>query len=255
MKKIRYIIVDDIGKSRQLLNTLIELQFPELEMVGEAATVKEALKLISDQNPDLVFLDVELKDETSFDLLQALPQIDFDIIFTTAHDKYAIQAIRFSAMDYLMKPIMVSELREAVKKVFEKKDKLDKGRQIDALVYNINYGNADKKLALPTINGLEFISISEVVRCEASGNYTNFILSDGQRLLISKTLLDFEKMLTPYYFFRVHQSHLVNLRMIRKLNKGESGMLLMNDGSEIEVARRKKSELLEVLKEFALMNV
>lgn len=253
MKKLRSIIVDDIPKSRQLLRTIIENHFPELEVIGEAGSVNEATACILESKPDLVFLDVELKDETSFDLLQALPYIDFDIIFTTAHDKYAIQAIRFSAMDYLMKPIMVGELREAVKRVFEKKDKTQKGRQIDALVYNINYSNADKKLALPTINGMEFISISEVVRCESSGNYTFFVLNNGGKLLISKTLLEFEKMLTPYYFFRVHQSHLVNLRMIKKLNKGETGTLLMQDGSEIEIARRKKADLVEVLKEFALM--
>lgn len=253
MKKLRSVIVDDIPKSRQLLRTIIENHLPDLEIIGEAGSVSEALKQIVEIKPELVFLDVELKDETSFELLQALPHVDFDIIFTTAHDKYAIQAIRFSAMDYLMKPIMLGELREAVKRIFEKKEKTEKGRQIDALVYNINYSNADKKLALPTLNGMEFLSISEVIRCESSGNYTNFILSSGEKLLISKTLLEFEKMLTPYYFFRVHQSHLVNLRMIKKLNKGETGTLLMQDGSEIEIARRKKAELLDVLKEFALM--
>ena len=254
MRKIRTLIVDDIPKCRQLLCLIISSHFPELEIVGEAGNNNDALKMIVELKPELVFLDIELKDKTSFELLQLLPQIDFDIIFTTAHDKYAIQAIRFSALDYLMKPIIVGELRDAVKRVFEKKDKSERSRQIDALVYNISYSNADKKIALPTLTGLEFISISEVIRCEASGNYTYFILDDGSKLLISRTLLEFEKMLSPYHFFRIHQSHLINLRLIKKMSKGDSGTLVMQDGSEIEIARRKKGDLMEVLKEFALMS-
>jgi two-component system LytT family response regulator len=253
MKKLNAVIVDDEARSRNVLAHLLSSYCPEIELLGTADNGADAGKLIKEERPDLVFLDIEMKGETGFDLLQQLGPVKFDIIFTTAHDKYAIQAIRFSALDYLMKPILADELRNAVKRVFDKKDGNDRVRQLDALVYNISYSNADKKLALPTSNGLEFVSISEVVRCESSDNYTYFHLKDQTKLLISKTLMEFDRMLTPYYFFRVHQSHLINLRMIRKFQKGDGGILVMEDGTEIDVSRRKKSELIEKLSEFAIM--
>lgn len=253
MKKLKALIVDDESHSREVLLNLLHTYCPEIELVGMADNGAAAAVLIARESPDLVFLDVEMKGETGFDLLQSLSHVKFDIIFTTAHDKYAIQAIRFSALDYLMKPILAEELKTAVKRVFEKQNSPDRIRQLDALVYNINYSNADKKLALPTASGYEFVSISDVVRCESSDNYTYFHLKDKSKILISKTLMDFERMLAPYYFFRVHQSHLINMRMIKKFQKGEGGILVMEDGTEIDVSRRKKGELLEKLSEFAIM--
>lgn len=253
MKKLKALIVDDESRSHHVLSQLLEAYCPEIEIVGWADSGKAAAELIRSEKPELVFMDVELRGETGFEILQSLGPVQFDVIFTTAHDKYAIQAIRFSAMDYLMKPILAEELRGAVKRVMEKKDKKTPGRHLDALIYNINYSNADKKLALPTQNGYEFVSISDVIRCESSDNYTHFHLKDGTKLLISKTLMEFERMLLNYYFFRVHQSHLINLRMIRKFQKGEGGILMMADGTEIDVSRRKKTELMQKLSEFAIM--
>lgn len=253
MKKIKALIVDDEAKSRNVLANLLSTYCPEIEIVGTAENGNDASKLIKSEVPDILFLDIEMKGETGFDLIQSLSHVNFDIIFTTAHDKYAIQAIRFSALDYLMKPILAEDLKTAVKRVFEKQNGKDRVRQLDALVYNINYSNADKKLVLPTSEGYEFISISEVIRCESSNNYTYFHLKDKSRLLISKTLMEFERLLGPYYFLRVHQSHLINLRMIKQYQKGDGGILTMEDGTEIDVSRRKKTELLEKLTEFAIM--
>jgi two-component system LytT family response regulator len=253
MKKLKCFLVDDASKSREILKMLIEAHLPELEITGEADSVEAALHQLPFCKPDLLFLDVELKGETGFDLLKSLPSVDFDVIFTTAHDKYAIEALRFSAMDYLMKPVLQGELKEAVKRVFQKKEKNEKSRQIDALVYNINYSNADKKIALPTSSGMELIELSQLLRCEANGNYTTFHLQSGDKILISKTLMEFDQLLTPYYFFRIHQSHLVNLRLVVQLKKGDPGAVLMKDGSVIEIARRKKTEFMSVLKDFALI--
>lgn len=253
MKKLKAVIVDDEATSRNVLANLLQAYCPEIHLVGTSDNSKDGIRIINSEEPDLVFLDIEMKGETGFDLLQNIGSVNFDVIFTTAHDKYAIQAIRFSALDYLMKPILAEELKTAIKRVFEKQNGHDRVRQLDALVYNINYSNADKKLALPTQNGLEFVSISEVIRCESSDNYTYFHMKDRSRHLISKTLLEFERLLAPYYFFRVHQSHLINMRMIKKFQKGEGGSLLMEDGTEIDVSRRKKAELLDKLAEFAIM--
>lgn len=253
MKKLKAILVDDEAKSRNVLANLLSAYCPEIEILGQADNGNDASKLIKNEAPDILFLDIEMKGETGFDLIQNLGPVNFDIIFTTAHDKYAIQAIRFSALDYLMKPILADDLKSAVTRVFEKQNGKDKVRQLDALVYNINYSNADKKLVLPTSEGFEFISISEVIRCESSNNYTFFHLKDKSQLLICKTLLEFERLLNPYYFLRVHQSHLINLRMIKKFQKGEGGILLMEDGTKIDVSRRKKTELMEKLTEFAIM--
>jgi two-component system LytT family response regulator len=255
MKKLKALIVDDEAKSRNVLANLLSAYCPEIEIVGTADNGNDATKLIKTEEPDILFLDIEMKGETGFDLIQNLSHVNFDIIFTTAHDKYAIQAIRFSALDYLMKPILAEDLKTSVKRVFEKQNGKDRVHQLDALVYNINYSNADKKLVLPTSEGYEFISISEVIRCESSNNYTCFYLKDKTKLLISKTLMEFERLLSPYYFLRVHQSHLINLRMIKKFQKGEGGILLMEDGTEIDVSRRKKAELMEKLTEFAIMTL
>lgn len=253
MKKLRALIVDDESKSREVLSNILKIYCPEIELIGEANNGRSAAALIKTENPDLVFLDVEMQGETGFDLLQNLKEVKFEIIFTTAHEKYAIQAIRFSALDYLMKPILAEELKQSVKRVLEKSNSKEVPRHLDALIYNINYSNADKRLALPTANGFEFISISDVVRCESSDNYTYFHLKDRSKLLVSRTLLEFERLLANYYFFRIHQSHLVNLRMVKSYQKGDGGSITMTDNSEVEVSRRKKAELIQVMSEFAIL--
>jgi two-component system LytT family response regulator len=246
------ILLDDEAPSRNMLENLLREYCPEINILASCSSIAEAKKALAVHEPDLVFLDVELPEGTSFELLQGLKNVKFEIIFTTAHEKYALQAIRFSALDYLMKPILADELKTAVKRVFQKADTKSRGPQLDALIYNLNYSNADKKLAIPTTNGYEFISISEVVRCEAADNYTYFYLTTGAKILVSKTLMEFERLLSSFYFFRVHQSNLINLRMIKSYQKGEGGVLIMTDDTEVEVSRRKKADLLTAISEFAI---
>jgi len=236
-----------------MLNNLLGEYCPEIEVLESCGSASEAANSILQHQPDIVFLDVEMHNETGFDLLKNLKEVKFDVIFTTAHEKYAIQAIRFSALDYLMKPILAEELKKSISRVFEK-GSANKEKHLDALIYNINYTNADKKLALPTANGYMFISISDIVRCEASDNYTYFYLADKSKILVSKTLMEYERLLSNYYFFRTHQSHLVNLRRISFYEKGEGGILFMNDDSKVEVSRRRKTQLIDAISEFAIMS-
>ncbi len=251
--KLKAIIVDDESASREVLARQLEHFCPEVEILGTAQNGADAAHLIREIRPDVVFLDVEMAGETGFDLLKNLSEIKFDVVFTTAHEKYAMEAIRFSALDYLMKPILAEELKRAVSRLLQKNSEKERHRHMDALIYNINYSNTDKKIALPMQNGFEFISISEVVRCESASNYTLFFLSNGENMLVSRTLLEFEKLLSNYYFFRIHQSHLINLRHVQRYVKNDGNALVMSDGCRLEVSRRKKQELLEALSEFSLI--
>jgi two-component system LytT family response regulator len=251
--KLRAIIVDDEPNGREVLARQLEHYCPEIELMGLARNGHEATLLIRESRPDVVFLDVEMGNETGFDLLKNLGEVKFDVVFTTAHEKYALEAIRFSALDYLMKPILADELKRSVSRLLQKNPSGHRHRHLDALIYNINYSNADKKIALPTVNGFEFISISELIRCEAQNNYTHIFLKNEKPILVSRTLLEFEKLLGNYYFFRIHQSHLINLRHVQEYDKGPTGVIVMSDGTRLEVSRRKKSDLMQALSEFSLI--
>jgi two-component system LytT family response regulator len=246
-------LVDDDKNSRQVIKAILEAEFPMLDFSLEASNLVDAVSTCNLGKPQLVFLDIDLRDGTGFDFLELVSYKEFKIIFTTGHNEFAVQAFKVNAVDYVMKPIRAEDLKTAVRRVFEKENAKDQAQQLDALIYNLNKGNADKKLAIPTLGGFEFVSINEIVRCEASNNYTYFHLITGTKILVSKTLLEFERMLINYYFFRVHQSNLINLRMIKSYQKGEGGILIMADNSQIEVSRRKKAELLQVMREFAIL--
>lgn len=251
--KLKAIIVDDEAGSREVLARQLEHYCPEIELLGSARNGADAARLIRETEPDVVFLDVEMGGETGFDLLKNLGEVKFDVVFTTAHEKYAMEAIRFSALDYLMKPILAEELKRSVSRLLRKNTSGERLRHMDALIYNINYSNSDKKIALPLQNGFEFISLSEVVRCESANNYTLFHLSNGTNLLVSRTMLEFEKLLANYYFLRIHQSHLINLRHVQRYVKNDGNALIMSDGCRLEVSRRKKQELMQALSEFSIM--
>jgi two-component system LytT family response regulator len=250
---LRALIIDDEAKSREVLSRQLEHFCPEIEVIGNATNGNQAAQLIREMKPDVVFLDVELGADTGFDLLKSLGEVKFDVVFTTAHEKYALEAIRFSALDYLMKPILAEELKRSVARLLKKKSPEDRKNHLDALIYNINYSNSDKKLGLPMQHGLEFISISEVVYCESENNYTIFHMKNGQKHLVSRTMLEFDHLLKNYYFFRAHQSYLVNLRHVQRFNKNESSSLIMSSGQQIDVSRRKKTAILQALSEFSLI--
>lgn len=240
---MRTVIIDDEQKGRLTIQNLIKRYAPQLEVVGEADCVDKAIELIDREKPDLVFLDIEMPDGTGFDVLTNVEYNGFHLIFCTAYDQYAVKAFRFSAIDYLLKPLDPDIFNIAVSKVCEQREE-----HINSRIETLNANHSGfKRLALSAAEGVTIVDVKDVIRCESSVNYTHFIIADGSKVLVSKTLKDFDEMLSQHGFFRIHKSHLVNLNHIKKYIKGEGGWVIMVDDSKIEVSRRKKDALLKVL--------
>lgn len=246
---ITAIIIDDEQHCINRLEKLLaEYCSNEVELVGSFNTIEEGLQAVKQLKPKLVFLDVEIYDKTGFDFLKQLPEVDFEVIFTTAYDKYAVQAFKFSALDYLLKPVDADELQHAINKLNQKFSQEELSQKFDTLFHNLkNIQGSSKKICVPVVSGLVFIQVSDIVHCESNVNYTTFFLKDKQKLLVAKTLKEFEEMLSGYNFYRVHNSHLINLAYIKNYNKGKGGSVLMEDGSEIEVSTRRKEDFLKRL--------
>ena len=245
---LQTLIVDDEKRGRELLRMVLATHCPEVKVIGEASNIKEAHNLIIATDPDLVFLDIEMPGGTGFDLLTKFDEINFEVIFVTAFDKYAIKAIKFSAMDYLLKPVDEEELVKAIKRVEENQNKKSNKDRVSNLISNVRKPNDNQKIGLTSSDGLEFIEIKNILRCEADGKYTSVFLHDGKKLLVSKNLKEFEDLLTENNFFRIHHSHLVNLDYIKKYQSGRGGYVVMSDGSTITVSQRKKEDFLSSLK-------
>jgi two-component system LytT family response regulator len=243
-----FIIDDELQSCNFLHKTLLEY-FPEIMVAGEASNVEKGLRGIKEHKPDIVFLDIQMKGETGFDLLNKLDKIDFSLIFTTAYDQYAIKAFRFNAIDYLLKPIITNELIEAVNKVKQRTvTQTALKEQVDQLYKDIK--NPDKihdKIAVPTGEGFIVIPINEIVYCHASSNYTEFYLTDKKCIVSSYTLKQYDVILTLQSFFRAHRSYLINMAHVKMYRKGEGGEIVMSNGHEIELSRTHKGEFLHLL--------
>lgn len=246
MNKLRTLIVDDEAPIRELIETILENYCEQTELVGTAEGVASAIKAIKELQPDLVLLDVKLSDGTAFDLLQQLGEVNFMIIFITAFDSYAVNAFRFSAVDYIMKPINIDELTEAIRRAAETAEQKSMSASLKNFFENINSRPEDKKIVLKTQESIFIVRVADIIRCEADHNYTTFFLTNGKKVLVSRTLKDYEDMLSDYYFFRTHQSHLININHIVSFEKNEGGYLRMADGSPVPVSKRKREELLEL---------
>jgi len=245
---IRAIIVDDELGSRESLSKMIEKNCKNIQVVGKADSMLSAFEVITNNEPDLVFLDIEMPNGNAFDLLEKFKEINFNIIFVTAYDHYAIKAIKFSAIDYILKPIDPEELTKAVTRFeaqLETKKSLDKKFKI--LLSNVRPENKLKKVGIPDGDGLVFINLAEIIRCDSDGNYTYFLLTNGKKIVASRTLGEYEQMFNDDNFFRVHRSHLINLEHVKKYIKGEGGYVVMTDNSQVEVSRRNKNDFLEKL--------
>src|SRR6266496_2221210 len=237
---LKAIIVDDELYCCEALEILLHNFCPEVQVIAACKSGHEALKAIQELKPQLVFLDIEMPGMNGFQLLEQLPEINFDLIFTTSYDQYAIRAIRFSAMDYLMKPIDREELEQAVQKVL-KKLKGTLTQQLEILLQKVNNSSTPiQRIALPTMEGLELISVNSIISCTSRSNYTEFFLKQKQRLIVSRTLKEVEEMLEEHSFLRVHNSHVANLNEVNKYVKGEGGYLVMTDGSIVDVSRSRK---------------
>ena len=242
------IIIDDVEQARKTLRKDLGAYCPQVEIAGEAGGVVDGVKLIKKLQPDVIFLDIQMQDGSGFDLLELLNEINFKIIFTTASDAHAIKAFRFSAIDYLLKPIDPDELKAAIEKLAEKKPS---GKEnVELLLSNLKEKNKKHtRVALHTQNKIHIVDISDIVRCEADVNYTQFFFRDKTKLLVTKTLKDFDELLSDHGFFRVHQSHLINTHLIKEFIKGDGGYLIMNDGSNVPVSSRKRAEVISMLEE------
>jgi two-component system LytT family response regulator len=244
---IRSIIVDDELKSRESLKILLEDFCENVEVLALCQNVAEGIEAIKKYKPDIIFLDIQMQRETGFDLLAQLKTIDFEIVFTTAYSEYAIKAFKFSAIDYLLKPINIEELKRALTKV-EKKLSGNFSDRLAQLIQNLNPSNAQNyKLALPTSDGLVFVKVEDIIYCEASSNYTEIYMSDGKKHLVSRTLKEYEDMLVEHNFYRIHNSHLINLNAIKKYVRGEGGYVVMNNDISLDVSKRKKEGFLKKL--------
>ena len=240
--------MDDEPDSVKVLQRLLETCCPEISIVGNAEGVESALQVIRTMEPDLVFLDIEMIQGNAFDLLNMLQPLSFQVIFVTAFDNYAIRAFKYSAVDYLLKPVDADDLCGAVEKVICRSNDSVDGLRIKTLLENVgSLGLFQQKMAIPTLTGLDFVSISAITRLEAQGSYTGIHLDGGECVLTTKNIREYEDILPDTIFYRVHNSHIINLHKIQKYQKGRGGYIIMEDGAEIEVASRRREDFLRRL--------
>ena len=246
MNTIKAILVDDEKNNRIALHKLIEKFCPLVSIIAECDSVDSAIAFIEQQETDVVFLDVEMPGKNGFDLLAHYNyHCPFDVIFTTAYSQYAVKAFRFSALDYLLKPVDPEELVRAIHKLSVKKSEEIKNKQFELLEQKINNKDLGKKqLAISTLEGIYFATLDEIIHVDADSSYTKIYLTSGDMIMSSKPLKYFEELLEDYDFVRVHQSHIINLKLIRRYVRGDGGQVIMMNGTEIEVSRRKKDDLL-----------
>jgi len=244
---IRIFLVDDESYCRDALRIFLRTGCPEARIVGEASSLAEATLLLADTSIDLLLLDVDLGDGTGFDLLDRFPQPAFKVIFATAHDEFALRAFRYSALDYLLKPVDPEELVAAVRRAAMPGDLAQYHRQMEQLRHHTTTRRFDR-ITLNTGDGLLFIGIEEIMRLEAQGNYSFVFLENGERHLAAQSLAGFEEILPTPLFFRAHQSHVVNTKFVRKLAKNDGDNLLMTDKAIIPLARRRKEAFIGAMK-------
>ena len=245
---IKAVIIEDERNSIEVLQKLLAKHCPQIELLGYAENIESGEELIRKQKPELVFLDITMPDGNGFDLLEKVSDINFEIIFITATDKFAMKAIKYSALDYILKPVDAEELKTAVEKIIEKKLQLPQMENFKFLLENVRNKDFDySKITLPTGNAYEVVNIKDIIRCEAEGSYTNFILTGNRKLLVSLGLKHYEDLLPQEKFIRIHHHDLINMDHVVRYLKEDGGYAVMTDGSKIEVSRRKKDSFLEHL--------
>lgn len=246
---IHAVIVEDEVKGLNNLKNMLAKYCEEVEVVGEASTVEEGLELLADPEvqPDVAFLDISLPDGLVFQLLNKIRPVEFEVIFVTAHEEYAIKACEYSSIGYILKPIDPDVLKDAVSRIqLRKSSSMDK--QLDIFNSYYNNPNAFTKMSISALDGVYFVNIKDIVRFEAEDNYTHIYLNNGERITASKTIKAYEDLLAPFNFYRVHKRHVINLNYMRKFVKGDGGYLIMDDNMKIEVSRRRRPAFMEQMK-------
>lgn len=245
--RIKSILVDDEKHGRENLVGILKQHCSEVEIVGEANSVENAILLIKKHKPELIFLDIEMPKANGFQLLEHFKEINFEVIFVTAYDNYAIKAIRFSAADYILKPINYHDLKAAVEKVVQRIQQKEENQRIKELHHNIQQPE-NPRIGLPTGDRIEFVSVKEIIHCKGEGNYTHIYMEGKKPLLVAKTLVEFEELLKEYSFVRTHKSHLVNLKHVSAYLKIDGGILQLSSGENVAISRRRKEVVLKMLK-------
>ena len=241
---IRTLIIDDEKDNREIISHLLDKHFPNISVVGSADGINTGHEAIRELTPELVLLDIRMKDGLAFDLLNRMDHIDFKIIFITAYEEYALKAIKFSALDYLLKPVSLNELKSAIEKA---ENQIIKDLQLQLSELNNNLHPAsNKRIVLRTTEQLYFIPVNQIIRCEADRSYCKFFLDKGKEVIISHPMKDYEDILVEQGFIRLHKSHIVNLSYIESFVKAEGGSVILSDGTSIPVAERKKSSLMKL---------
>jgi two-component system LytT family response regulator len=244
MKKA--LIIDDENRTRDLIAKMINSFGMNVLAIPAGENVQSGIQAIEEIKPDIVFLDIQMPDGTGFDVLKAVKSKDFEVVFITAHEEFAIKAIKFSALDYLLKPIDPVELKTALEKAIKAVDSKKEESQFEALQHNIQH-NQKRRLVLKTHESVHVIELDEIIRCVADRNYTSFYIVNGKKILVSKTLKEYETMLAPYNFLRVQQSHLINLNFVDRYDKANGGSVVMKDGSEVPLSSAKRDLFFQFL--------
>ncbi len=251
---IKTLIIEDEQKSVDVLIKIIEKNCPELKIIGTASGVGEGVEKINELKPDLVFLDITMPDGSGFDLLEKVQGHQFELIFATASNEHAVRAFKYSACDYLLKPIDVDELKNAVQRVLARKNQSPGMENLQFLIQQLKRSDDNfQKITLPTGNAYEIVNVKDIVRCEADGSYTYFFLTDKRKLMVSASLKHYEELLPESDFIRVHHHNLINMNHVIRFLKEDGGYAVMTDGSKIEVSRRKKDVFMDRLKSYKLI--
>ena len=242
------LIVDDEKDQQDHLASMLGEHFPQYKILDICSSVDEATSKIGALNPQLVFLDVMLPPKTGFDFLGGLKKIDFEVIFATSYEKFALDAIKLSAVDYLLKPFGLDDLKPALDKFEKRITEKSSLNHLDLLLQNIKTSTADKmRVALPTLSGFVFVQLADVIRCQSDDMYTTFFFADKSKLMVSRSMKDCEELLSEYGFFRTHTSHMINMRYLKEYIRGDGGQVKLTDGSVVDVSRRRKDDFLKVI--------
>jgi two-component system LytT family response regulator len=248
MNKLKAVIIDDEPRSRESLRQKLNAHCPDVEIIAECENGEQGIQLIEEKKPDIVFLDVEMPRMNGFTMLQQLHNRNFELVFTTAYDHYAIRAIKFSALDYLVKPVEVEDLQQAIETIKQKRKQNQYNERLETLLYNLmQKKNQSNRIAIPSIEGLQFVEVNDIIYLEAESNYTIVYIKPSQKITVSKTLKDFEELLPITVFIRIHHSWIINKNHVQKYLKGEGGQVIMSNGKTLDVARRKKDEFMKAI--------
>jgi two-component system LytT family response regulator len=246
---IKAIVIDDEVKARDTILNMLQVYCPDVNVIATAGSVKQGIEVLQNNKPELLLLDIKMADGTGFDLLRKIKEVDFLVIFITAFEEFAIRAIKFSAIDYILKPLDPDELVSAIAKAKSVLNKENMNEKLEALYDNLDSLSTNtKKIVLKTTDSVHIVNIKDIIRCESEKNYTHFYTIEHEKITVSRTLKEFNELLANFGFFRVHQSHLINMEHVKRYEKQGGGNLVMADNSSVPVAFRKKDDLMKVFK-------